>query len=219
MAGATMRDVLRLYVKQPLFVRWFVRLRHLLCPLEALEGLVPREGKILDVGCGHGLFTNYLALKAPARSLLGVDPAPAKIQVAKTTEARVPNARYLLGSIADIPEDSRFDVITIVDVLYLLPEIEQKKILETCHRLLADSGVLVLKTHDTRPWWRYWWTCFQESIMVGFGLTHGHGLHFMPAEKTHRMLEEAGFNKIEQHLLPSRILYANIVFIGWKTTF
>lgn len=216
MAGATMGDALHLYVKQPLFVRWFVRLRHLLSPLEALEALVPGEGKILDLGCGHGLFTNYLALKAPSRSLLGVDPAPTKIQAAKMTEAMVPNARYLLGSIDDIPENNRFDAITIVDVLYLLPEVEQEKILQTCHRLLADAGVLVFKTQDTRPRWRYWWTCFQESIMVGLGMTHGRGLHFLPAEKSRQMLAEAGFKKIEQHSLPSRIFYANIVFICHK---
>jgi 2-polyprenyl-3-methyl-5-hydroxy-6-metoxy-1,4-benzoquinol methylase len=217
MANATMRDALRLYVKQPCFVRWFVRLRHLLSPLEALEELVPGEGKILDLGCGHGLFTNYLALKAPSRSLLGVDPAPTKIQAAKKTEAAVRNARYILGSIDDIATDSRFDVITIVDVLYLLPEAEQKKILNACHQLLADAGVLVLKTQDTRPRWRYWWTCLQESLMVGFGMTHGQGLHFIPAERTRRMLAEAGFNKIKQHTLPSKFLYSNIVFICRKS--
>lgn len=215
MAGVTMHDVLRFYVKQPLFVRWFVRLRHLLSPLEALEKLVPREGKILDLGCGHGLFTNYMALKAPSRSLLGVDPAPAKIQAARMTEAMVPNARYLLGTIDDIPAESRFDAITIIDVLYLLPEIEQEKILKVCHRLLADSGVLVLKTQDTRPRWRHWWTRCQESVMVGLGMTHGSGIHFMPAEKSRQMLAETGF-KAEQHALPSRIFFPNIVFICRK---
>ena len=217
MAGITIRDALHLYVKQPIFVRWFVRLRHLLSPLEALEELVPKEGKILDLGCGHGLFTNYLALKAPSRNLLGVDPAPVKIQAAKTTESMVPNASYLLGSITDIPEASQFDAITIIDVLYLLPEGEQEKILTACHRLLTDAGVLVLKTQDTRPRWRYWWTCFQESIMVGLGITRGRGLHFLPAERTRRMLSEAGFNKTEQHTLPSRFFYSNIVFICQKT--
>jgi 2-polyprenyl-6-hydroxyphenyl methylase/3-demethylubiquinone-9 3-methyltransferase len=210
-----MRDALRLYARQTLVVKWFVRLRHILSPLEALEELVPGEGRILDLGCGHGLFTNYLALRAPSRDILGVDPSPAKIKVAKTTESMVPNARYLLGSIDDIAENSRFDTITIVDVLYLLPDIEQKNILSVCHRLLADSGVLVLKTQDTRPRWRYWWTCAQESIMVGIGMTHGRGLHFLPAEKSREMLEEAGFT-VAQHALPSRILYANIVLIGRK---
>lgn len=216
MASVTMRGALRLYAKQPIFVRWFIRLRHLLSSLEELEDLVPKEGRILDLGCGHGLFTNYLALKAPSRNLLGIDPAPAKMQAAKKTKSTVPNTSYLLGSITDIPENTRFDAITIVDVLYLLPEEEQEKILKTCYRFLTDTGVLVLKTQDTRPKWRHWWAVFQESIMLGFRMTHGHGLHFLPAERTRRMLSEAGFNKTEQRNLPSKLLYTNIVFICHK---
>ena len=215
MAGVIMRDALRLYVKQSPVIRLFVRIRHLLSPLEALENLVPKEGKVLDLGCGHGLFTNYMALRSSSRSILGVDPSPVKIKAAKITEPMVTNARYLLGSIDDVAENSRFDVITIVDVLYLLLEAEQQKILAACHRLLAESGMLVLKTQDTRPRWRYWWTCAQESVMVGGGLTHGNGLHFMPAERSREMLEEAGFT-VTQHKLPSRIFYANIVFICRK---
>jgi 2-polyprenyl-3-methyl-5-hydroxy-6-metoxy-1,4-benzoquinol methylase len=215
MAGMTMRDALRLYVKQPPVIRWFVRLRHILSPLEALEELVPEEGKILDVGCGHGLFTNYMALREPSRSLLGVDPSPVKIKAAKATEAKVPNARYLPGSIEDVTGDGCFDAITIVDVLYLLPEVEHKLILNACYRLLTHAGVLIVKTQDTRPRWRYWWTYAQESIMVGAGMTHGGGLHFLPAEKSREMLEEAGFNVTLQKL-PSRIFYPNIVFICRK---
>lgn len=217
MASVTMRDALRLYARQTSVVRLFVRLRHFLSPLEALEKLVPGEGRILDLGCGHGLFTNYMALRAPSRDILGVDPSPAKIKVAKTTESMVPNVRYLPGSIEDVAENSRFDAITIVDVLYLLPVAEQQKILVACHQLLADAGVLVLKTQDTRPWWRYWWTCVQESIMVGTGMTHGSGLHFLPAEKSREMLEAAGFT-VAQNTLPSRIFYSNIVFICRKKT-
>jgi 2-polyprenyl-3-methyl-5-hydroxy-6-metoxy-1,4-benzoquinol methylase len=215
MSRVTMRDALRIYSKQPLLIRWFVRLRHCLSPLEALESLVPKEGMIMDLGCGHGLFTSYMALREPSRSLLGVDPSPAKIEAAKITESVVPNARYQLGSIENVPEQNRFDAITIVDVLYLLPEIEQMKILKVCHHFLNDTGVLVLKTQDTRPRWRYLWTRAEESVMINLRLTQGSGIHFIPAEKTLEMLDETGFTAI-QHKLPSRILYNNIVFIGRK---
>jgi 2-polyprenyl-3-methyl-5-hydroxy-6-metoxy-1,4-benzoquinol methylase len=212
MAGVTMRDALRLYAKHPLFIRRFVRFRSILSPLEAIEEFVPEQGKILDLGCGHGLFTNYMALKAPARELLGVDPSLVKIQAARLTEPLVPNIRYLAGDINSVDDNLRFDAITIVDVLYLLPEAGQKKILQECRRRLVGDGILVLKTHDTRPKWRYWWARFEESIMVSLHLTQGSGIHFMAGEQTRRMLEEAGFSA-EQHKLPSRIFYSNIVFI------
>jgi len=210
-----MNDSIRLYSEQGFLSRFHIIMRHLLSPLELVEARVPEAGNILDLGCGHGLFTNYMALKAPSRNILGVDPAPEKIEIARKTEAGVPNVSYLLGSIEDVSKDKPFDAITIVDVLYLLPEMKQKEILDTCYRLLADSGILVLKAQDTKPRWRYLWMRIQESVMVGMGLTHGKGLHFMPVARTRQLLEEAGF-QAECHRLPSRIFYPNVVFIGYK---
>ena len=207
------RDAIRLYSDQGLGIRLFVRLRSLLGPLEVLENWVPQKGNILDVGCGHGLFTNYMALRAPSRNIVGVDPSPAKIEVAKRTESKVPNVHYLLGDINDVLKGQRFDAITIVEVLYLIPEAKQREILSICHQLLSDSGILVLKTQDTRPRWRYLWTYMQESIVVRVGLTRGgNGLHFLPVPKVRQILEETGF-LVEYHRLPSRIAYPNIAFV------
>jgi 2-polyprenyl-3-methyl-5-hydroxy-6-metoxy-1,4-benzoquinol methylase len=212
----TMRDAIKLYSEHRLGIRLFVRLRNLLSPLEVLENLVPKEGNILDLGCGHGLFTNYMALRSRSRNILGLDPSAAKIEVAKKTESIVPNVHYLLGDVNNIGKEKPFDTITIVDVLYLLTENKQREILKTCHQLLSRAGVLVLKTQDTRPRWRFFWTYMQEMLVVGIGVTmSGNGLHFMPVVKTKQILEEAGF-LAEHHRLPSRIFYPNVVFICRK---
>ena len=75
---------------------------------------------MLDVGCGHGLFGNLLALESAERQVVGVDPMDSKIAVAQRVAAPLPNARYAVGSAADVT-DGPYDVITILDVLYLLP--------------------------------------------------------------------------------------------------
>lgn len=212
----TMHDAIRLYSEQGLGIRLFIRLRHLLTPLEILENWLPREGNILDVGCGHGLFTNYMALRAPSRNIVGVEPSPAKIEVAKRTQSRVPNVNYILGDIDSILKQEPFDAITIVDVLYLLPEAKQREILKASYQLLKDSGILILKTQDTKPFWRFLWTYAQEKVMVGAGLTLGDKkLYFLPAQKIRRILEEAGFSA-EYHRLPARIFYTHIAFVCRK---
>ena len=213
----TMHDAIQLYSNQSLGIRLFLKLRHLLSPLEILENWVPKEGNILDVGCGHGLFTNYMALRAPSRNIVGVDPSISKIEVARRTESRVPNVHYILGDINDALKHEPFDAITIVDVLYLLPEAEQREILRACYQLLNDSGILVVKAQDTKPRWRFLWTYIQEKVMVGLvKLTLGdRKLHFLPAQKTRQILEEAGFS-VEYFSLPSRIFYPNIAFVCRK---
>lgn len=213
---ATMRDAIQLYSDQNFGIRLFVRLRHLLIPLEILENWVPKEGDILDLGCGHGLFTNYMALKAPYRNIFGVDPSIKKIKVAKRTEFKVPNVHYILGDINDIPENKRFDAITIVDVLYLLPEAKQKEILRACYRMLKKSGILVLKTQDTKPLWRFVWAYIQEMLMVNAKLTLGdRKIHFLSAQKSRQILEDPSF-LVEYHKLPTRIFYSHIAFVCKK---
>jgi hypothetical protein len=46
-------------------------------------------------------------------------------------------------------------------------------------------------------------------------MTHGGGLHFLPAAQTRDMLAKAGFTAVLQRL-PSRIFYAHIAFICHK---
>ena len=211
-----MRDTIRLYSDQSPSIRLFVRLRHLLSPLEVLEEKVPKRGNILDLGCGHGLFTNYMALRASSRNIVGIDPSIVKFKVAKKTEDRVPNVHYILGNITDAVELGHFDAITIVDVLYLLPEAEQIETIKTCYRLLSDSGVLLLKTQDTRPLWRFVLTYAQETVMVNARLTLGSKkLHFIAAPKTRKILKAAGFS-VEYFKLPSSLFYPHIAFVCKK---
>src|SRR5207253_1937842 len=83
------------YAGQPLAIRGFVLARHLLAPLARVAAAVPSSGRILDVGCGHGLFSNALALGSPDRQVLGVDPSGVKIAVARASSAGLSNVRYV----------------------------------------------------------------------------------------------------------------------------
>ena len=65
------RQSLGRYRGQPLGIRGFVLARHILAPLARVMDAMPASGRILDVGCGHGLFANALGLGSPAREVLG----------------------------------------------------------------------------------------------------------------------------------------------------
>lgn len=52
---------------------------------------------VLDVGCGDGTYTNHLWENAGAKSILGIDPAPNSIEVAK--KSTLPIIRGFLSKI------------------------------------------------------------------------------------------------------------------------
>ncbi len=191
--SVAIRRSLGRYKRQPLGIRGFVLARHLLAPIGRVLAAVPPSGRILDVGCGHGLFANALALGSPARQVLGVDPSGAKIAVANASSAGLPNVRYQQGTVQQIDEDG-FDAITILDVLYLLPIEEKLAVLRACRERIGPNGFLILKANDTRPPWKYRVARLQEQAMTGLGLTLGHGeLHFLSREQNANLLELAGF--------------------------
>lgn len=211
-AGISIDKALRLYDDHPLGIRAFVRCRHLLCPLSEVEREVPAEGRILDLGCGHGLFSALMALASPERCITGVDPSGAKIAVASRLMEKLPNATFFQGTVDDISA-AGFDAITIVDVLYLLPVADKLRLLGSCNQLLKPGGRLILKTNDTHPAWKYQWARFQEVAMTGLGLTLGHGsLHFLSCTENAGLLGQAGFGEIAIKHIPTLLPYPHTLF-------
>ncbi|MBI4495172.1 MAG: class I SAM-dependent methyltransferase [Chloroflexi bacterium] len=194
------RTALRLYEGESPGIRLFVRARHLLAPLEQIAASVPPQGNVLDVGCGHGLFSLLLALVWPDRHILGVDPSPAKIEVARRVGRALPNVEFRLGSVEAAGERA-FQAVALLDVLYLLPPEQKLRLLRGCRQALAPSGVLLVKTNDTHPAWKFALTRFQEWAMTSLGLTLGHGgLSFQPCEANRQLLRQAGFDAQVRHL-------------------
>jgi 2-polyprenyl-3-methyl-5-hydroxy-6-metoxy-1,4-benzoquinol methylase len=203
---------LQLYARERWPVRLHIHARHWLCPLERIASYVPPAGRVLDVGCGHGLFGNLLALQSPRREITGVDPMSAKIAVAARVAGAVPNARYRVGSAADVA-DGPYDVVTILDVLYLLPRPAKLALLQRCRGLLTPDGLLLLKTNDRSPRWKYLWTRFEERLMTALGLTEGQGLYFLNAAENRALLGEAGFSA-EVVRLDTWLPYPHVLFVA-----
>ncbi|MDY0060069.1 MAG: ChbG/HpnK family deacetylase [Myxococcota bacterium] len=155
------------YADQPWVVRSFVETRLRLCPIWVVEALLPAQGRIVDLGCGHGHFSLYLALAAAGREVLGADDDPRKIAVAQAVSAEaavtfVPKRGDELLASSPGP----FDAALLLDVLYQLPPAAQERLLGQVHEQLVDGGVLVLKETDRHLGPRYGVAYLEECLVV-----------------------------------------------------
>lgn len=215
-ASAIRKDfaaALRLYRTEPLPTQLFVRARRMLTPVTGIVSHIPETGSVLDVGCGHGLFTFALALAYPQRRFVGIDPSLAKLAVAERVGRRVPNTAFRNCPVEAMAGE-KFGVILILDVLYLVPPEQKRAILRACRALMAPGGVLILKANDTTPVWKYEVARAQEKLMTGAGLTMGTGaLHFFSRAQNAELLQETGFQPTSyplRHWTP----YPHVLFVA-----
>jgi 2-polyprenyl-3-methyl-5-hydroxy-6-metoxy-1,4-benzoquinol methylase len=213
-ARALLRATLALYDESPLADRLFVRARAFLSDLATLERHAPRAGAILDLGCGHGLVSNLLALGSPDRDVTGIDVDPEKVAAARRTVGARPNVRFLVAD-ATTFNGGPYAAITVADVFYLLPPPLQRDLLASCARMLAPDGVLIWKSQVRHPRWKYAITRGQEWLMTTLGPTQGHGLYFLDTDESLDALRDAGLRAIALTMHSWRP-YTDVLFLAHK---
>lgn len=187
---------LDLYRRQAISVRWHTRIRAATAPLDAVAERCPREGAVLDVGCGHGLLANELALRHPRLRVFGIDVSRSKIASAAETVGTRPNVSFDLATLADA-DRGPFDCVVVCDVLYLVPMPRWDDFLTQCRARLRPGGRLLLKEVATVPAWKFHRLRAQEWLAVHvLGITEGETFHFEPTDVVARRLEVAGFRNL-----------------------
>ena len=187
---------LSLYQDQSLGVRTHTFLRAWSAPLEAVVRALPASGRLLDVGCGHGLVANEAVLRNPGLRVLGIDISEAKIDAAKQSVGTRTNIEFRLAPLEDIPETG-FDAVSVIDVLYLVPAKTWDAFLARCLDKLVAGGTLVVKEIGTTPRWKFERLRLQEIMSTRvLRITKGDAMHFEAGEALKQRLVHAGFEGV-----------------------
>lgn len=179
--NAAAKAAMALFADQPRSDRGHVRGRWWTAPFAAVEAALPDSGRVLEIGCGHGLFVAFAALSSTARTVHGVDIDVDKIRIGSAALAPLGERASLgVGRSGHVPAGP-WDAIVILDVLYLLPAVEQRELLRECVRALAPGGVLLVKEMAEDPAWKARWNKAQETLAVKvLRITEGHDFDFVP---------------------------------------
>ena len=172
-------------------------------------GLLPADGRYLDLGCGQGLLASWLhaattlhagpdwpaAQAAPPRisAYHGLDMQAAAIGHARQALAGCDfPVRLELGDLRDsvLPEA---DVITLFDVLHYLPASAQEELLRRIRSSLPANGRLLLRVGDGAAGLPHHLSRIVDSLVVRAQGGPWPRLHSRPLDAWQALLGELGF--------------------------
>lgn len=211
------RDAIARIVRAlPPFERTYSRVRFsILRPklLSVMDLLLTDEGRILDVGCGFGLFAAYFGQTQPCRRVVGVDPNERRIGIARDMTARLGlrEHSFFVGDVRDASIEGLFDAAYVLDVMHHLPVDDQLRVLQRLRDLLVPGGMLLVKDITTEPRAGLLFTEALDRLMVGWNQPLAYRHH----REWGDMLTELGF-KVRMVRVPDVLPYPHVVIAATK---
>ncbi len=205
--------LLKNYIYKGPLLEWYCKIKTgLENNYQLFESLMPKQGKIVDVGCGYGFLPYMLMYKSKARQILGVDFDEEKIEVADNCVHKTSNMSFKVGDVSqfDFPYADGF---IISDVLHYLPEQQQITVIQNCISKLNKNGVLVIRDADKDLATRQkgtWYTEFM-STNLGFNKTSGGQLHFASGKLIKDTV--AQFPNVTLEVIDNTKLTSNIIYV------
>jgi SAM-dependent methyltransferase len=168
---------------------------------EIIRDTFPERGtlRLLEIGCGSGVYLRYAAGRNPSLTALGMELQPAVAEMARTNlrnwglEGRV---KVEDGDFRTKATGELFDIATLYSNIYYFPVGERIALLERIGSFLRPGGFLLLTT------------CCQggslatEALNLWGAATNGAGR--LPAEsELVSQLRQAGYSKVKtKNLIP-----------------
>jgi len=211
------RWVQKYFKYAPIRVRLHILIRSLFFDFSLIEPYVKESGRFLDIGCGYGAWALTMASLKPDSRVIGIDPDASKILVGNEAiqNLGLGNIELCVSSAQSLDWDD-LRLITIIDVLYLLPYSDQEIILSNAFKNLDSGGRLLLKEMSQNPRWKFIWNWIEEYIAVKIiKITSGDRFYFRKAEEWQMVLSSLGF-RVNTIRMDKGDLHPHILFIGEK---
>jgi ubiquinone/menaquinone biosynthesis C-methylase UbiE len=128
----------KVFVNRAAKGRWNVRRLRKRLETFSLEGV--RD--VLEIGCGRGDVSAWLAAEVPAVRVTGVDVDPGQIDLARGVHPEGERLRFVVGDATDLPtDDASVDLVVAHHVFHHLPDWKDA-VAETA-RVLRPGGAML----------------------------------------------------------------------------
>lgn len=203
------RELRQLIDKYPLTARLYNYLRISILPIAKIADYVPKEGTIMDVGCGYGLIDMYLAKTSKKRRVLASELNSKRVEIASAVAADIENVKFVAEDLITNKPNEPIDCILLVDLLHHVDYQSQQGLINSIKQILKEGGKLVIKDMDVKPKFKYYWNLVHDKIM-----TKGDPLFFIGCKELASSLESQGFFVSRYYL--KHPLYAHYLLVCEK---
>lgn len=154
--------------------------------------------RVLEVGCGTGAQTVFLAASSPGAEIVSVDFSPASLEMAKAraTAAGHGNVEFLLADLFSLPfEDASFDDVFVCFVLEHLADPGQA--LAAMRRMLKPGGTITVMEGDHGSWYCHPQTAeATRTVQCLIEIQARLGGDSLIGRRLYPLLAEAGFRHV-----------------------
>ncbi len=198
-------------------VRAYCTLRFVIMNMRILEEVgqyIPEQGRVLDAGCGFGLFSLYFASLSPGRRFVSVDLSAPRVAAAQRAAGRLgllDRVEVRAQKVQDIePGANRFAAVYTLDLLHHLPPPDVRPFLDALHGLLEPGGVLIVKDVSRRPAWKRLFTHALDLLV-----SPDQPPHYIDEADMKRMLGDCGFD-VKVHRMLDILPYPHVLYVCHK---
>ncbi len=204
-------NLINRYIFRGPVLEWYMRIKlRLEDNYNFINGIVPRNAVVTDIGCGYGFLSTMLALVSSERKITGIDYDEEKILTAEHCTEDLDNLRFVTGDVltAEIPQS---DVMIISDVLHYMSKEKQMLLLEKCFSALNDNGIIIVRDADADLKKRTKGTRITEFFSTRFGFNKTvEKLDFVSGKLIIETAKNAGF---ETEIIDNTKFTSNIIYV------
>lgn len=177
--------------------------------LHILQLCMRDKTRVLEIGCGFGLFGCYYSARNPGLIYHGIDLNAKRIDMAQTAARRLglDNARFVVGDACETLElEDEYDVIVMMDLLHHIPDAGKRDLIAQVLPRLHPQGRLIIKEIAPDPAWKHAFTWALDVVM-----TRGFDMWYWRPEQF-RELIDSSFD-LETYPIADWLPYPHIVYL------
>lgn len=193
-------------------LEWYMRIKTRMEKNYVLfDNLLPRTGKILDIGCGYGFMSYMLHFRSASRQITGLDYDDQKIATANHCFSKPGQLSFIHADATQFVFEE-YNAIVLMDMLHYLEPAQQEWLIENCIGHLLPGGVIVIRDGNAELKERQKGTALTEvfsTLITGFNKTSGKGLHFLKASTIKAIAAKHGMlcREIDETKYTSNIVF------------